>query len=175
MAKENVRHIDVQRWSVVSHRPFDTVVRDLSAALGHPDGRELETSLRESATYAGYEREIASMVGRSGFMEMLKLDIGSVLRKAAGSTGPRSWRYIVGNPVIMQRMVSTVPDAASYAPVTILVDEREDGVHLSYDRVASFIAPYAGAAGLRVAAALDEKVEKLLSAIADSAPNLEDR
>ena len=75
----------------------------------------------------------------------------------------------------MQRMVSTVPDAASYAPVTILVDEREDGVHLSYDRVASFIAPYAGAAGLRVAAALDEKVEKLLSAIADSAPNLEDR
>jgi hypothetical protein len=75
----------------------------------------------------------------------------------------------------MQRMASTVPDAASYAPVTILVDEREDGVHLSYDRVSSFIAPYAGAAALQVASALDEKVEKLLSAIADSVPDLEDR
>jgi hypothetical protein len=25
------------------------------------------------------------------------------------------------------------PDAAAYAPITILVDERADGVHLSYD------------------------------------------
>lgn len=30
----------------------------------------------------------------------------------------------------MKEMVKTVPDAASYAPVTILVDERADGVHL---------------------------------------------
>ena len=33
-----------------------------------------------------------------------------------------------------------VPDAAAYAPVTILVDERADGVHISYDRMASLLA-----------------------------------
>ena len=27
-------------------------------------------------------------------------------------------------------------------PVTILIDERPDGVHLSYDRMASFLKPY---------------------------------
>ena len=42
----------------------------------------------------------------------------------------------------MKEMAKTVPDAASYAPVTILIDERADGVHLSYDSMASLLAPY---------------------------------
>ena len=53
-------------------------------------------------------------------------------------------------------------DAGSYAPVTILIDERADGVHLSYDRMASLIAPYENAEALEVARTLDDKVEGLL-------------
>jgi hypothetical protein len=41
----------------------------------------------------------------------------------------------VGNPLVMKEMAKHVPDAGSYAPVTVLVDEREDGVHLSYDKM----------------------------------------
>jgi hypothetical protein len=37
-------------------------------------------------------------------------------------------------------MVKHVPDAGTYASVTILVDERPDSVHLSYDRMTSFLA-----------------------------------
>ena len=59
-----------------------------------------------------------------------------------------------------------VPDAASYAPVTILVDERADGVHLSYDSMASLLAPYGSQSALRVAVDLDAKVESLLKAAA---------
>ena len=59
-----------------------------------------------------------------------------------------------------------VPDAGSYAPVTVLVDERANGVHLSYDRMASFLAPYSNSEALKVARDLDEKVEALLSAAA---------
>jgi hypothetical protein len=62
----------------------------------------------------------------------------------------------------MKEMARTVPDAASYAPVTILVDERADGVHLSYDSMASLIAPYASEPALTVARDLDVKVESLL-------------
>ena len=36
-------------------------------------------------------------------------------------------------------MAKHVPDAGSYAPVTVLVDERADGVHLSYDKMASLL------------------------------------
>ena len=64
----------------------------------------------------------------------------------------------------MKRMVEHVPDAGSYAPVTILIDERGDGVHLSYDRMASFLAPYGNAEALAVARDLDSKVESLITA-----------
>jgi hypothetical protein len=63
----------------------------------------------------------------------------------------------------MKSMAKHVPDAASYAPITILVDERADGVHLSYDRMASFLAPYGSDEALKVARELDGKVERLMA------------
>jgi hypothetical protein len=42
----------------------------------------------------------------------------------------------------MTEMAKHVPDAGAYAPVTVLVDERRDGVHLSYDGMASFLSTY---------------------------------
>jgi hypothetical protein len=71
-------------------------------------------------------------------------------------------RYVIGNPLIMKEMAKQVPDAGSYAPVTILVDERPDGVHLSYDKMASFLVPYRNSDALTVALDLDSKIEKLL-------------
>jgi len=50
--------------------------------------------------------------------------------------------------------------------VTILIDERPDGVHISYDRMESYLAPYGNLAALQVAHELDAKVEALLTEIA---------
>jgi hypothetical protein len=66
----------------------------------------------------------------------------------------------------MKQMAEHVHDAASYAPVTVLIDEREDGVHLSYDRMASYLATYGNLAALEVARELDLKVEHLLTRVA---------
>ena len=62
----------------------------------------------------------------------------------------------------MKEMARHVPNASSYAPVTVLVDERADGVHISYDRMASLLAPYGNPDALKVARDLDAKVEHLL-------------
>jgi hypothetical protein len=62
--------------------------------------------------------------------------------------------------------VNAVPDAASYAPITILVDERSDGVHLTYDTMESLLAPYGNPSALAVARALDAKIEGLLETAA---------
>jgi hypothetical protein len=94
------------------------------------------------------------------------MDLGGVLRKRIGTEAWRSLRLVVGNPIIMSSMVEHVPDAGSYAPVTILIDERADGVHLSYDRMASFLAPYGNPIALKIAQDLDSKVEALLTAAA---------
>ena len=62
----------------------------------------------------------------------------------------------------MKEMAKCVPDAGSYAPVTVLVDERADGVHISYDRMASLLVPYRDRYALSVARDLDAKVEDVL-------------
>ena len=95
-------------------------------------------------------------------MSFVQFDHGTIVRKETGSDRPRMVRLVIGNPLIMKEMAKHVPDAGSYAPVTVLVDERPDGVHLSYDRMASFLAPYGNPDALAVAQSLDKKVEDLL-------------
>jgi len=51
---------------------------------------------------------------------------------------------------MMKEMAKHVPDAASYAPVTILIDERSDNVHLSYDRMTRLLAPHENSDALAV-------------------------
>jgi uncharacterized protein (DUF302 family) len=102
-------------------------------------------------------------MGKTGLMLFLELDHGGVLRKESGLNTPKMVRLVVGNPLIMKEMAKRTPDAGSYAPVTILVDERSDGVHLTYDRMASLLAPYRNPDALKVAQDLDLKVEKLLN------------
>jgi hypothetical protein len=46
--------------------------------------------------------------------------------------------------------------------VTVLVDERTDAVHISYDRKASLLAPYGNKDALSVARNFDAKVEDVL-------------
>lgn len=72
-------------------------------------------------------------------------------------------RVLIGNPMVMKQMVKRLPDAGSYPPVTVLVDERADGVHLIYDRLASFLAPYGSEETRRVARELDAKMEALMN------------
>jgi uncharacterized protein (DUF302 family) len=99
-------------------------------------------------------------------MEFMRLDMGMYLATGRTEATPKSHRLLVGNPLIMRRMAEHVPDTASYAPVTILIDERADGVQLSYDRMASFLAGYGNAEASKVAIELDRKVEAMLTAAA---------
>ncbi len=95
-------------------------------------------------------------------MLFAEFDLGAILRRETGSMTPKITRFVVGNPLIMKEMVKHVPDAGSYAPVTILVHERPDGVHLSYDKMESYLAPYGNSDALAVARNLDAKVTTLL-------------
>jgi hypothetical protein len=51
--------------------------------------------------------------------------------------------------------------------VTILIDERSDDVDLSYDTMASALAPYGSPKASKIAQGLDEKVKALLEAAAN--------
>ena len=62
-------------------------------------------------------------------MLFAEFDHGAIVRKGTGRDTPRIIRFIIGNPLIMKEMAKHVPEAGSYAPVTVLVDERSDGVY----------------------------------------------
>ncbi len=124
--------VHVRRVSVVSSRPFEEIVRRLTATIGRPDMNAFHNAVAAATTVTDLEDVVQGAIGSSNLMEFIRFDAGDVLRKERGGHGPQILRLIVGNPLIMKEMAKTVPDAAAYAPITILVDQRADGVHLSY-------------------------------------------
>jgi uncharacterized protein (DUF302 family) len=154
--------VNVQRWSITSRKPFDTVLAAVEDAIGMPNIVAFTAKVAAATTFEEMQRVINESVSEIGLMEFMRLDHGAVLARAGVEGGPKMVRLIMGNPLIMQSMARLVPDAGSYAPVTVLVDERTDGVHLSYDRMASLLAPYENGEALNVARDLDAKVENLL-------------
>jgi len=157
-----IRTIEVERFSLISSKPFDQVVAVLYASIGHPDMAEFGRSTHEARSFAELKSAVEKGLSTVGLMLFMQLDHGAILRKETGRETPKMIRFVIGNPLIMKEMVKHVPDAGSYAPVTVLVDERADGVHLSYDRMASFLAPYGNRDALEVARNLDRKIEDLL-------------
>jgi uncharacterized protein (DUF302 family) len=156
----------VERVNVTSRRSLQDVLSKFDAAVGHPDIQEFWKQVGEARTRSEMETVVQSALGPSGFMEFARFDHGGVVHKGKRGEHPQVFRLVIGNPLIMREMVKHVPDAGSYAPVTILIDERPDGVHLSYDRMATLLAPYKNAEALKVAQDLDAKVEALLASAA---------
>lgn len=163
MSVESEKVVELRRFSVTTDRPFDDVVAAVYAGLGRvPDFGESVRSWYTASSRDEFDAMVEPLAGSSGLLEFLSLDLGAVLTIRDPDRSRRELRIIAGNPVTMSKMTATVPDAGSYAPVTILVAERPEGVTLSYDRVASAIAPYAGDEASAVAGKLDEAVLTLL-------------
>jgi uncharacterized protein (DUF302 family) len=157
-----IRKVGMERFSVTSAKPFDAVVAAIKASIGHPNMAELWQATQRATTAAELKAAIQPALGKSGLMQFAEFDHGMVIRKGTEHSTSKMIRLVIGNPLIMKEMAKHVPDAGSYAPVTILVDERADGAHISYDRMASLLAPYENRDALRVARDLDAKVEEVL-------------
>jgi uncharacterized protein (DUF302 family) len=160
--KMTIAKVDVDRFSLICSKPFDAVVAALKSAVGQPDIVEFLKAASAANSFSDLERIVQGGLGRTGLMLFAEFDLGAILRRETGLETPRIMRFLVGNPLIMKEMVKHVPDAGSYAPVTVLVDERADGVHLSYDKMESALLPYGDSDALAVARNLDAKITTLL-------------
>src|SRR5271156_3650199 len=137
-----IRKEEMERFTVTSAKPFNVVVTAIKASVGHPNMEELWHGVHGATTAAELDAAIQPTLGKTGLMQFLEFDHGMVIRKGTENRTSKMIRLVIGNPLIMKEMAKRVPDAGSYAPVTVLVDERTDGVHISYDRMASLLAPY---------------------------------
>jgi uncharacterized protein (DUF302 family) len=157
-----IAKIEVERFSLTSLKPFDAIVAALKSAVGQPDIVEFFKETRATKSFPDLQRVVERGLGRTDLMLFAEFDQGDIVRRESGSSTPKIMRFVIGNPLIMKEMVKHVPDAASYAPVTLLVDERPDGVHVSYDKMESYLQPYGSPEALAVARSLDAKITALL-------------
>lgn len=162
----SIQEVHVQRVNIVTTEGFDTVVARIDAQIGHPDMASFRKSFAAARNEGEMQKVVDPATQPNGLMEFTRFDLGEVLRKENGTTKPKIVRIIAGNPLIMKEMVKHVADAGSYAPITILIEERPDNVRISYDRMASYLAPYGNSDALKVARDLDAKVERILTAAA---------
>jgi hypothetical protein len=157
-----IAKVEVERFSLTSLKPFDAIVAALKSAVGQPDIVEFFKETRATKSFPDLQRVVERGLGRTDLMLFAEFDQGDIVRRESGSSTPKIMRFVIGNPLIMKEMVKHVPDAASYAPVTLLVDERPDGVHVSYDKMESYLQPYGSPEALAVARSLDAKITALL-------------
>ena len=157
-----IAKIEVERFSLTSLKSFDAVVAALKSAVGQPNTVEFFQETRAIQSFSDLARVVQSGLGRTDLMLFAEFDLGDILRRETGSKTPRIIRFVLGNPLIMKEMVKHVPDAGSYAPVTVLIDERPDGVHVSYDKMESYLLHYGSSEALAIARDLDAKITTLL-------------
>src|SRR3984885_13832549 len=117
-----IAKVEVERFSLTSLKPFDAVVAALKSAVGQPNMPEFFRETRATNSFPDLERVVQRGLGRTGFMLFAEFDLGDILRRESGAKTPKIMRLVIGNPLIMKEMVKHVPDAGSYAPVTILVN-----------------------------------------------------
>ncbi len=154
-----ISKVEMERFTVISVRPFDDVIAAIKTSVGNPNMAEFGKAVQEAESAAELDAVVRRVLGRTGLMLFIEFDHGMIVRKGTERHSARIIRLVIGNPLIMKEMAKHVPDAGAYAPVTVLVDERADGIHVSYDRMASLLASYGSNDALNVARDLDAKVE----------------
>src|SRR5574341_591307 len=73
--------VPVRRVSFVSSKPFDEIVRNLTATMGHPDMSAFHRALAAASTPAELEEVVQGAIGSSDLMEFGRFDAGAVLQK----------------------------------------------------------------------------------------------
>jgi uncharacterized protein (DUF302 family) len=163
--KENVMRVTqmtVERISMSSDKPFDAVLTAIREGIGRPDMNKLWEEIWSAGSFQRAEAIVSAVLGPTGLMQFGEFNDGDFIRKDMGTGTPQAMRLLIGNPLIMKQMTELVPDAAAYAPVTVLIDEREGRVQVSYDRMASLLSVYRNPGATKIAEGLDGKIETLI-------------
>jgi hypothetical protein len=168
--RSSTTRVSVERHEWVSGRPFDEVRDAVRDQLGSATLEQLRPQLSSAPDWDSFGALVAGAVGEAGLMLFLELDQGHALAldPANGQPG-REVRFVAGNPVTMATMVRSTPGAGAFAPVTLLVFEADDGVHLRYDTLASEVDAELDDDAAPTAHALDRAVLGLLARAAGAA------
>jgi len=64
-----IRQVNVQRWSIISQKPFESVVAAVEAAIGTPNMSEFAKEVAGATTYPEVQEIVQHAVTEIGLME----------------------------------------------------------------------------------------------------------
>jgi uncharacterized protein (DUF302 family) len=157
----NVTRITVEHVQVAADQPFAKVTKAFEEQVGQFDP-EVYQSLTASVDAAKVRADIEAMAGPSGFMLFRTSDHGALLRLAGQKK--KAIQYLVGNPLFAVQMTQHDVRASLYAPLRVLIYEKQDGkTCVEYDKPSSLFGQFGNAKVTEVATMLDRKLEQLVA------------
>src|SRR5690349_7055387 len=93
-----IRRVEVERFAVISARPFDEIVAAIKTSIGNPNMTEFSKSTQEAESAADLEAAIQPVLGKAGLMLFVEFDHGMILRKGTDHHTSRIIRLVIGNP-----------------------------------------------------------------------------
>ena len=118
------------------------------------------------AEWGAVEAAVNDRVGPDGLVALARLDQGALLSLSGRPL--EATLYLVGNPLVAREVTDLVPAAALYAPFRLALFADATGVHLAYDRPSSVFASLGSDRINRIAAELDDKIEKVARDVCSS-------
>lgn len=160
-----------ERSNVVRHTrvstgvSFDSSVRAFERELGHLDPAVTQRLVERRARWTEVEGEIGKVGGAHDLMIIARLDLGRVASLSGRER--RCHLYLVGNPVIANRIIGIDLRGSFYVPFRVaLYDEgRTEGAVISYDRPSSFLATLARPELTEIGEYLDHKIDAVAAAV----------
>jgi uncharacterized protein (DUF302 family) len=152
-----VKHIRVET-AKTSHE----VTKNLERGLGRFDPAVLRLPPSTGERVADARSRIEAMAGPSGFMLFGTTDHGELLTLFGVPT--KAVQYVIGNPLLAFEMTRHHVAAGLYAPLRVLIYEKDGMTVLEYDRPSTLFGQFNDAEVDAVASVLDEKLEALVAA-----------
>jgi uncharacterized protein (DUF302 family) len=149
--------------SVATGLPYDRLIEAFERSLGKWDPIAGATLWKEKASWQDVEAAIAKMAGPFGLMVLTKIDQGQITSLSGKSK--MCSLYLVGNPVIANRIIEIDLRGSFYVPFRVAVhdDGGPNGGIISYDRPSSFLAALNRPELDAIGKSLDEKLDRVIS------------
>jgi hypothetical protein len=157
----------IEHVTVAAGVPYDKLVVAFEAELGHLDPGATKALVERRASWSEVEKEIGRIGGVHGLMIVASANQGAVT-SLSGKT-KRCMLYLVGNPVIADKIIAIDIRASFYVPFRIaLFDNGKEGA-ISYDRPSSFLGTLGRPELKEFGVMLDGKVDGVVNALRSKA------
>ncbi len=152
---------DGQRIEATSTKTFQDTIAAFEQRVPIADFSAFDRLVAAGANTQEIQGVVNSTVGDLGFLILAKLDQGPLV--SLMGKDKKMTVYLIGNPILANRMYEKNPAIGVYAPLRVLVYEGNDGkTRVTYDLPSALLGQFEDNDVTFVAHMLDEKMSSLI-------------